>query len=61
MKILDNACCFYLGNCARMFISVCLKTSIIFIPGTIDTHAPLIVLKTCTCVSTPEMPFLAVR
>ena len=35
--------------------------SIIFIPGTIDTRAPLIILKTRTRVRTPETPFLAVR
>ena len=38
-----------------------LKTSIIFIPGTIETRAPLIVLKTRTRVRAPDMRFLAVR
>ena len=38
-----------------------LKTSIIFVPGTVETRAPLIVLKTHTRVRAPNMRFLAVR
>ena len=38
-----------------------LKTSIILVPGTVETRAPLIVLKTRTRVRAPNTWFLAVR
>ena len=56
-----NRYAFYFLNAYLPCEATNLKTSIIFIPGTIDTRAPLIVLKTRTCVRTPETPFLAVH